>query len=168
MKNPLYCKILAVGIIVLFMGVSVTSAIRVENKTHIIDNQVEDDCSCNEVSDADIVKLEKQLDRVERYCKLVLVSSRYNPELKRTSDDLFDRIPSLNALILTNLICGILESILKTINSTLQPFFELRDKYLENDNKILANMTLIIIYPIAGIAFKIWKIAYKYGCLWVT
>ena len=52
MKSKLYCKILAVGIIVLFVGVSYTSSVRVENKTPIFNSQVEAECGCFENYDS--------------------------------------------------------------------------------------------------------------------
>jgi len=64
----------------LFVGVSVSSGISIDNKPSISQDESEDDCRCNEISDADIVKLEKQLDRLEVYSKLLLVLPSNNPK----------------------------------------------------------------------------------------
>ena len=73
--NTICKKIHVIGIILLFVGVSVSSAISIDNKPKISQDENEEDCRCNEVSDADIVKLEKQLVRLGRHSKLLLVLS---------------------------------------------------------------------------------------------
>jgi hypothetical protein len=48
MNSKLYCKILAVGIIVLSVGVSVSSGFAVETKHSIVTEEVEEDCGCED------------------------------------------------------------------------------------------------------------------------
>ncbi len=83
-------KGLAVAVILLFLGVSVSSAISIDTKPSITNN--EDDCGCNEVSDADIVRLEKKLYKLESYSKLLMILSKHNLELKEISQELFNDI----------------------------------------------------------------------------
>jgi hypothetical protein len=74
------------------VGVRYTSAIRVENKTPIVESK--DDCGCNEVSDVDIVKLDKQLDRLERYNNELFVLIKDNPEINPNNENLLKNIKS--------------------------------------------------------------------------
>ena len=52
------------------------------------------DCGCNKVSDADIIRLEKQLDRLDRYTNLLLVLSKDNPEIKQKWGEMLDVLNS--------------------------------------------------------------------------
>jgi hypothetical protein len=88
MKNKLYCKILAVGIIVLFVGVSVSSAIRVDNKPLILENQNEKDCGCNEVSDSDLIREERLLYSVDSYINIIQLINRNNSEIVENCNEL--------------------------------------------------------------------------------
>jgi hypothetical protein len=117
-------QLITISIILLLVGINVTSAIRVENKTPIIDNQVEEDCGCNEVNDVDIVKLEKQLDRVEVYSKLLLVLSKNNPGLNEISEELSNLINSKSNLNYYPIICGFLGGIYLLLIIPLN-FFEI-------------------------------------------
>ena len=56
MKSKLYCKILAIGIIVLFMGVSVSSGFAIDTNQPIRVNQSEECKEC-EKSDSEICEL---------------------------------------------------------------------------------------------------------------
>jgi len=121
-------QLIVICIIFLLVGVSYTSAIRVENKSSIVDNQVEDDCGCNEVSSTHLNYLKRQLNRIDIYGKLLLVLSQHNPELKEISKEVVNEINSLNVHIdkLTNqpfpIICDIL---LKLSNhlATVEDYF---------------------------------------------
>ena len=88
-------QIICISIITLLVGVSYTSAIRVDNKIPIVNEQDEDDCRCNDVSNADIIKLEKQLNKLERNCKLLLVLSKDLPIEKRKIEELSYKISNL-------------------------------------------------------------------------
>ena len=80
-------KSITFSIILLFIGVSISSAISVDTETTEIE-----DCGCNDVSDADIVILEKQLNRLDVYSKLLLVLSTHYPLLKESSEELSNEI----------------------------------------------------------------------------
>ncbi len=81
-------QLICISIMTLLVGVSYTSAIRVDNKIPILDNQGEHDCGCNDVSAADIIKLEKQLNNLERNNKLLLELSKDFPIVKRKIEKL--------------------------------------------------------------------------------
>lgn len=85
-------QLICICIITLLVGVSYTSAIRVDNKIPIENKQDEDDCGCNDVSDVDIIKLEKQLKKLERNSKLLLVLSKDLPIEKRKIEELSHKI----------------------------------------------------------------------------
>ena len=99
-KKEWLVKTLALGVVILFIGASVsyTSAIRVKNKPLIVDNQVEEDCGCNEVDDRQLVLLEKQIDRLEVYSKLLLILSKHHPEVLEDYEELSNMILTLNRL----------------------------------------------------------------------
>ena len=57
MKKGLYCKILAFGIIVMFIGVGTHPAFAVDTKQPIVNITNEEDCGCNAKSDSGICKI---------------------------------------------------------------------------------------------------------------
>ena len=97
MKN-ISKKLIGLSILLLFIGVTSSSAISV-NKAPMTIIKNKEDCGCNEVSDADIVRLEKQLSRIEIYDKLLLILNKFNPKLKELSTDLISDISTFLELI---------------------------------------------------------------------
>ena len=77
---------------------------------NLADNS-EDDCGCNEVSKSDLVKVERLLNRIEVYSKLLLVLARYNPEVLEDYEELSNMISTLKTLGLKDLICDLLWNI---------------------------------------------------------
>ncbi len=49
MKSKLNCKILAIGIIVLFIGVGIHPAFAVDTRQSMVNKANEKDCGCNEL-----------------------------------------------------------------------------------------------------------------------
>ncbi len=90
--------ILAIGIVVLFIGVGIHPAFAVNTKQSMINKVSVEDCGCGEVSDTDLVKVERLLDRVEVYSKLLLVLSKHNPELREMSEELSNQLANINKL----------------------------------------------------------------------
>jgi hypothetical protein len=140
MKSKLYCKILAIGIIILFIGVGIHPAFAVDTKQSMTIKASEEDCGCNEVDDRQLVVLEKQLTRMEVYSKLLLVLSRFNPELKEISEELVDGISTLSGIFeeietsLTfddRLICQILDYVYYEIVRLSDYYIDLGNKYYE-------------------------------------
>jgi len=85
-------QLICISIIILLVSVSYTSAIRVSDKIPIVNNQGEDDCGCNEFSDYDIVKLEKNLNKLERISKLLLLLTKDFPKVNRKIEKLSYKI----------------------------------------------------------------------------
>ena len=94
--NNISKKSIVISIILLLVGVSLSSAISVDTKSTISNNESEECKECNEISNADLVKVERLLDRVEVYSKLLLVLSRHNPEIKEISEELLNEIIIVN------------------------------------------------------------------------
>lgn len=90
--------LITVSIILLLLGVSVTSAIRVENNKPIIESK--EDCGCNVFSDTEIVRLETQLDKLESYTKLLLVLSKHNSELQVICEKISLEVSSLEKMVI--------------------------------------------------------------------
>jgi hypothetical protein len=102
MKNRLYYKIFAIGIIVLLGGVSVSSAISIDNKPNIHNNKTEKECECEEVSDSDLIKLEGYLNRIRLFSNLVSILSKFNPELTDKCNDLLEDLRASTELYKTS------------------------------------------------------------------
>ena len=110
-------KILTIGIIVLFVGVGIHPAFAVETKQSMANKASEEECwECKEIDSRHLVILERQLNRLEVYTKLLLVLSRYNPELKEISEDLSNEITTLKEELTDDppfpLLCEKLENII--------------------------------------------------------
>jgi len=80
-------KILAVGIIFLFNGLSVSSAISVDTRSDFSKKTSIENCGCNNINYSDIVKLKEQLNRFERYFELKPTLLTDNLELKSIHED---------------------------------------------------------------------------------
>lgn len=88
-------KLICAVIITLIVGVSYSSAIRVENNIVILYNQDENDCGCNYVSDSDITELDNKLNNMQRNSKLLLLISKDIPKIKGKIEELSYKISNL-------------------------------------------------------------------------
>ena len=87
--------LLAVGITILFLGVSINPAIAVNPKSS--DN--EEDCSiCPKVSKLHLIGLKNLLNRVETLNDKLSVISKPHPEVAKRYQELFDRITTLKEI----------------------------------------------------------------------
>lgn len=87
-------QLIYISIITLLLSVSYTSAIRVVNRIPIV-NELDDDCGCNDVIDADIIKLEKKLNKLESNSKILLVLSKDLPIENRKIEELSYKLSEL-------------------------------------------------------------------------
>ena len=92
MKN-ISKKTIVIIIILLLISVSESSAISIDNKPTIVKS--EEDCNCKEIDSRHLAVLEKQLNRLEVYTKLLLVLSKYNPEIKDEIEELSYEITTI-------------------------------------------------------------------------
>jgi len=158
--------ILAIVIVVLFIGVGIQPAFAVNTKQSMVNIVSFEDCGCGEVSDTDLVKVDRLLDRVEVYNKLLLVLYKYTPEIKDEIEDLSIKISILKEELADEAplqtICVILE-IIHEILKVLYWFFlelsyELMLFYLPYALAYLCSVTVRII------KFHIFFIGYLLSC----
>jgi hypothetical protein len=144
-------KSITFSIILLFIGVSISSGISVDTET----TDVEDCKECNEIDDTHLLILDRQLNRLEIYSKLLLVLSRYYPELEEISEELSNEISILNKLDLKEAICNFLD---ETERKLIDTSNYLRDVLYHQlyDNPFLATAVLMIsgIYLILGLMLR--------------
>ena len=93
--KSIYKQLIGIGIITLLVGVSYASATGVDNKIPIVDNQYENDCGCKKYSDAEIVKLEKNLNKLESSSKKSLELSKDFPILNKKIEKLSYKISNI-------------------------------------------------------------------------
>jgi hypothetical protein len=165
-------ELIGIFVCLLFLGVSVSSAISVDNKSTISNNKSEVCKECKEISNADLIKVERLLDRVEVYSKLLLVLSKYYPELQDINEDLsYGILKTLYMFkgIRTNIqfqdkpfICYILEPLHVTIFGMLLLLNQFLTYYANPLLQILLTplyATIIVIY------FSLDRWMDKIGCL---
>lgn len=99
MKKSLYCKILTAGIILLFVGVSYSSAILVENELKIVENK--DDCSCKDKVDNGICDFLVLYDEIISLQYIYLIKP-FQDFLIETGNQIFAEIIDLYLDILDN------------------------------------------------------------------
>jgi len=114
--------ILAIGIVVLFIGVGIHPAFAVNTKQSMVNKVSVEDCGCGEVSDTDLVKVDRLLDRVEFYSKLLLVLSQHHPELREISEELSNQLSNINKLY-DEFNTNILQQIKRPICYFLEPLY---------------------------------------------
>ena len=119
MNSKLYCKILAVLIIVLFIGAGIHSAFAVVSSHSIRVNQNEECSDCIKLNNSEYIKIYRLLNKVEVYSKLLLVLSKDNPEIKDEIEELSDKISILKEEFAIGqpfpTICAILETLYDTL-----------------------------------------------------
>ena len=114
--------ILAIGIVVLFIGVGIHPAFAVNTKQSMVNKVSVEDCGCGEVSDTDLVKVDRLLDRVDVYNKLLLVLSKHHPELREMSEELSNQLSNINKLY-DEFNTDILQQIKRPICYILEPLY---------------------------------------------
>ncbi len=165
MKSKLYCKILAIGIIVLFVSIGINPAFAVDTKQSMVNEASEEDCGCNEVDDRQLVVLEKQLTRLEMYSKFLLVLSRYNPELKKISEELLNEITIVNNKLNGNFSYCLLLLIRIAISVYLFSFFDLMHNEFPEDS-ILYKIFLYLCHYYINKFSQLIDSGKDYDCWW--
>ena len=84
------------GIIILLIGVFVNPAFAVNTKLSNVYQQNEEDCNCGKVSKTDFIRVERLLNRLEVYLKILFILSRNNLEIKEKSEKLLDILNAFN------------------------------------------------------------------------
>ena len=167
------CKILAIGIIVLFIGVGIHPAFAVDTKQSMVNKASKEDCGCKEVDNRHLGILEKQLDRLEVYSKLLLVLSRDIPEVKEKCEEILDII-NRNRQSDHLISCAILELIyipLEYIADSLAHLWAYLHSIFK-DNPIIQDtlqQIFIIIFMASGLGpvmYVITILADMWNCDW--
>lgn len=130
-------------IILLFLGVSVSSAISIDTKSATSNNKGEECRSCRIASKSDLIKAESLLGIVEVYSKLLLVLSKYNPEIEYLYNDLQKLIKPNES----EFICEILEQILIYLYEKHEFYVNIFNYYYENGNFIMFSIYYWIDFP---------------------
>ncbi len=169
MSKNLYCKTLALGIIVLFIGVGIHPAFAVDTNQSMVNKASEEECwECREVNDRQLVILEKQIKRIEVYTKLMLVLSRYNPEINEEIDELSNVISTLKEELADEpfpIICDILWMILNSINITINFLYSLLEKYLDAISQFIF-FWMAFTFVLIEKSFLL--LAYQFQCSWLN
>ena len=117
MKKNLLIKTLAVGIIFLFIGVAVapSTAVDIPNKEDVIEeNNSINDCDCQPVDEINLVRIERALDRVESYTRILSLFSKRYPETGKEFKEL--NIDTSSDDYSFPIICSIWESLVLSLS----------------------------------------------------
>jgi hypothetical protein len=147
-------KSIVISIILLLIGVSVSSAISVDTESTISNNQSEECRECNKVDDRQLVVLEKQIDRLEVYSKLVLVLSKHHPEITEMSMKLSE---------LTNVnrpLCELVLNIGINFINKFEYYVELAGYFYNESREVLGYLCTLLALFYYGLSFYIGIIYY--------
>ncbi len=162
-KQNLLSKTLTLGIIILFIGVSYSSAISIETELFIVNNKSEEDFDCQEISNSYLVKLDRMFNRLEVYTKILKFFYINNPDLLEKWEKLSIRISALKDLNNDRPICDILKNIYFSFKDTL---YYLKDVYnnLLGEEPLKAFILTLLAVPFAEIWLLTWVIGYEFNC----
>ena len=146
--NTICKKTLVIGIILLFVGVSVSSAISIDSKPSVSNVESEECSDCRELSKAEMVKVKHLINRLEVYSKLIFILSRHNPELREISEELSNFIHSINWYF--PIICGALEGILYKLIEIYDLFDEWIDSLEEYSLMFVIALAMLFFFYLRG------------------
>ena len=161
-KRYSLCKILAVGIIVLFMGVSVSSGFALDTNQSIRVNQSEDCEECQEITKADLVLVKQLINRVDICSRLLLTLSRIKPGINDISIKIDETISFIKNQIEYEDICDFLYIVHSCFFIIAGIFGRLAEEF--EDNLFLFNifyLQVLILYPFLVV---INELGYRYNC----
>ena len=174
MNKNLLSKTLVIGIIFLFIGVSVSSAISIDAKSTISNNESVEDCGCQDVSSQHLVRLERLLDRLEVSTKILLLLSKHNPEIAEKCQEMFDRITTITdkyeelkpkaPLDDYPIICAILESIFLPVQQIGRRLSDLGIYYYEYP--MIRTIIQLMLVPLGVYCWNVIKLGLLYECEW--
>ena len=124
-KNNLFKKTLVFGIIILFIGVSIQPVFADDNKSSTDNTENENDCGCEVVSDAQHIRFEELLNRLEIYAKKLSLLFKDNPKIVEKCEELSKIISKIKSLNVDgNPICFFLWAYLIFVLDTRLSFIE--------------------------------------------
>ncbi len=116
-----------------------------DTKSPVVIQQSEEDCNCKDIDNRHLVILERQLNRLEVYSKLLLILSKHNPELKEISEELSNRISTLRETNDDRIICNILKAIAPIMILIVGGFVHYIQEF--EDNPIIRNILIVVFTP---------------------
>ena len=160
-------KIVVIGIICLFIGVSFQSVIGVETETPVVDNQIEDDCDCEEIDRINDIRVNFLLKRVAVVTNILMSRYEHIPEIKEKGQELLANIDSNNQLYFP-IFCTLLENLYYMFLSYIAVTEQFVNDLLENRRFILAILLGVPLYcfhmPALGSAILLWVIGVSFDC----
>ena len=155
-------KSITFGIILLFIGVSVSSGISIDTNSI----EVEECKECNEFDDKQLLILERQLNRLERYSKLLLVFTKDYPEINVKIKELSDRFKSMQNWADNRSICILLYNLGILFIMFTAPLTGIQDFLirLKLEDGLLYNLIESYFNMLEPFWNKGWELYYHYEC----
>ena len=167
-------KVLAVAVILLFLGVGVQPALANEVSNTVSD--VDEDClECQPVNRIDILKVKLLMIRVEAFTNVILSRFGHIPEIREKCEEISDRITNFqemyNDLKLGSLnwdfpiICAFLESNYKSLGNFSVFIYEISDIFDPNGGIYV--ILVLMYYSVASLCVIIYMyFAEPLNCEW--
>jgi hypothetical protein len=157
-------KGIVIGIILLFFGATLSSAISVETKPNTSIGLRNERCECNEISSSNLIKLKKQLNKLEIYTKLLLILSKENQGINKKCQELLNCISKTNINDDT-IMCNFLEKIFNILGP-LQ-FFLSNWVYEKIPNRLGWLLGIFVYGIFIPPVLLVWYTADFLGCDWI-
>ena len=114
-------KLLAVAIIVLFIGVGIQPAFAVVTDQSIFRKEIEECSECNGVSDIDLITLEREITKLFFTIKIIQIIFRNHPEIQEMSNELLVFMNSDG--IIWDMICVLIINFVETLVEIRETYF---------------------------------------------
>ena len=163
MKPSLFVKLICLSIILLLVGVSYSSAISSNEKTWVLKSQNKVKLNCQEVNNIYQNKLERSINKLEFYKKLINYFSKNDPDFKTKFEELYDSITTLKDIDYNSPICDVLENIYFSFKDIV---YYIRDIYVnvKQEDPFRAFLINIFAIPFAQAWVTVWVIGYEINC----
>ena len=142
MKN-ICKKTIVTSIILLLLGVSISSAFVIDTKQSMVNSKREENCGCKKVSDADLLLIERSLERLLFTINMIKFKLNDYPVFQKITNEFLDILTSNG--IIWEIICELIISFVGYI-------VEFRDTYFGNAG--LMNWWLTVL---SFSTYQFWK-----------
>ena len=163
MKKTLLSKTLILGIVLLFIGVSYSSAISVDSKSTIDKKQRVNDFDSREISNTHPDNLYMLFNRLEVYSKRLILLSKNNPEITEKWEELGIRNSALKDINNDRSICDKLENIYLSLKDFMYYLQDLYNNTIKV-NPIKAYFIGVFSVSIAEMWLMSYVIGYEFKC----
>ena len=160
MNINLINKILVLGIILLLMGVSYSTAFTIDSKISVVNNLKKENCDCEKTLNLDLIKIKRLVNKVKTYSNILPIFSKYKPEIKDRCNKIISDINTLDSPI-----CDLIEPIYIIIFQIRLNLEELISEYQETP----AIVGILLVYLAIVIALEISFIGlmYSFNCVFI-